>query len=116
MRHLDSLRQTNSVAEYYAMFEQFSHQILLYNPAPIALRRPKNYVDTASALSLIHEKELEASHKKISSRGDVKEHFKAGSQVFSTNDKAKHPAKQEDGKRLDKSVMDEKWAALKAYG
>lgn len=31
MKQLDTLRQTDSVAEYYARFEQLSHQILLYN-------------------------------------------------------------------------------------
>ena len=72
MRQLDSLRQTGSVDEHHAQFEQLTHNILLYNPnyddtffvvrflhglkdeirAPIALHRPST-VDTASALALL---------------------------------------------------------------
>jgi len=67
LRQLDNLRQSGSVAEYHAKFEQLVHSTLLYNDsyddvylvthflgglkeeirAPIALHRPKN-VDTAS--------------------------------------------------------------------
>jgi hypothetical protein len=37
MKQLDNLRQTSSVTEYHAKFEQLAHSILLYNP---------NYDDT----------------------------------------------------------------------
>jgi len=134
MRHLDSLRQTDSVAEYYARFEQISHQILLYNPqyddvffvtrfmnglkeeirAPIALHRPKN-VDTVSALALIQEEELQASQKKVMGKSEANDNFKAGSQVFTTNDKAKHQARRDDGKKSDEAATDDKWAALKDH-
>ena len=33
MKHLDSLKQTGSVDEYYKQFIEVAHQILLYNPA-----------------------------------------------------------------------------------
>jgi len=33
MKHLDSLKQTGSVDEYYKQFIELAHQILLYNPA-----------------------------------------------------------------------------------
>ena len=134
MRHLDSLRQTDSVAEYYASFEQISHQILLYNPqyddvffvirfmnglkeeirAPIALHGPKN-VNTASALALIQEEELQASQRKVMGKSDAKDNFKAGSRVFTTNDNAKNQARRDDGKKSDKAAMDDKWATLKAH-
>jgi hypothetical protein len=72
MKLFDNLRQTSSVTEYHAQFDQLAHSIMLYNPsyddtffvvrflhglkdeirAPIALHRPK-YVDTASALALL---------------------------------------------------------------
>jgi len=125
MRQLDLLRQTGSVSEYYAAFEQLSHQILLYNNsyddvffvnrflyglkddirAPITLHRPKN-VDTASALALLQEQELENA-KKLSPKTDTS---RAGSRVFTATDKSKpgfHKA--------DKQVVDDKWAAIKAY-
>ena len=33
LKQLENLKQTRSVAEYYAQFEKLAHGILLYNPA-----------------------------------------------------------------------------------
>jgi hypothetical protein len=82
MKHHDNLHQTTSVADYHARFEELAHNILLYNPtyddtflvvrflnglkdeirALIALHHPKN-VDTASALALLQEEELESKRR-----------------------------------------------------
>jgi hypothetical protein len=91
MRQLDNLRQTSSVQEYHVRFEQLAHQLLLYNAqyddvyfvtrfmgglkeeirAPIALHQPKN-VDTASALALLQEEEVEASKDKYAHKHESK--------------------------------------------
>jgi hypothetical protein len=75
MKQLDNLRQTTSVAEYHAKFEQLAHSVMLYNPsyddtflvvrflsglkdeisAPIALHHPKD-VDTARPLLYCRKK------------------------------------------------------------
>jgi len=83
LRQLEMLKQTTSVAEYHSEFEKLAHGILLYNPAyddvyfvtcfltglkeeiraPIALHRPCD-VDTAIALALLQEEELNlAKHR-----------------------------------------------------
>ena len=69
LKQLEYLKQTGSVAEYYAQFEKLAHRILLYNPAyddvyfvirylaglkdeirtTITLHRPRD-IATASAL------------------------------------------------------------------
>ncbi|CAD6267218.1 unnamed protein product [Miscanthus lutarioriparius] len=87
LRQLDSLKQSASVLEYQAEFEKLAHGVLLYNPAfddtffvtrfvsglrdeirsALLLHRPKD-VDTASALVLIQEQELEQGNAKSSGR------------------------------------------------
>jgi hypothetical protein len=74
---LENLKQTGSVAEYYAQFEKLAHGILLYNPAyddiyfftrflaglkdeirtAITLHRPRD-ITAASVLALLQEEEL----------------------------------------------------------
>lgn len=105
---------------------QLAHAILLYNPAfndtymvtkfvgglkeeirsAIMLHRPKD-VDTASALALIQEDELENSRKKFSARDPVKSSFKSPTIV----DKTK-PVETEKGKA---KLMEDKFGSLKAY-
>ena len=83
LRQLENLRQTGSVSDYIARFEQLTHSVLLYNQsyddvflvtrfltglrdeirAPVALHRPSN-VDIASALALLQEQEME-SHSRL---------------------------------------------------
>jgi hypothetical protein len=131
MKHLDNLRQTSSVSDYYAKFEELAHSILLYNPtyddtflvvrflnglkeeirAPIALHRPKD-VDTASALALLQEEELEARRRHSSGRSEIKDFGKLNSKVFSAGDKSKAATKREEVKA---SLVDDKWAALKSF-
>jgi len=94
LRQLDSLQQTGSVAEYQKKFEQLSHGILLYNEsyddtyfvtrfvaglkeeirAAIALHRPAD-VDSASALAILQEEELELSKKKYTAKDGHKSAF-----------------------------------------
>ena len=77
------MRQTGSVADYQAKFEQLAHSILLYTPAyddvyfvtkflsglkeeiraPITLHRPPN-LETAGTLALLQEDELELARPK----------------------------------------------------
>lgn len=77
------LRQSGTVAEYHAQFEKLAHGVLLYNPSydhvyfvtrfltglkeeirtAIALHRPRD-VDTASALAMLQEEELNAAKPK----------------------------------------------------
>ncbi|CAD6241764.1 unnamed protein product [Miscanthus lutarioriparius] len=80
----NALKQTASVLEYQAAFEKLAHGVLLYNPAyddtfvtwfvgdlrddirsALLLHRPRD-VDTASALALIQEQELEQDLPKSS--------------------------------------------------
>lgn len=134
MKQLDNLRQTGSVAEYQTQFESLAHSILLYNPAyddvyfvtrflgglkeeiraPIALHRPPN-LDTASALALLQEEELEACRRKQVFRGENRDFGKSGSRAFTTPDKAKGLSKKEEVKKADSTQSQEKWAALKAF-
>ncbi|KAG2577003.1 hypothetical protein PVAP13_6NG073760 [Panicum virgatum] len=80
MRQLDSLRQTGSVDEYHAQ-------------APIALHRPST-VDTASALALLQEEELECQRRQAVLKPAHKDLGKSGSQVFSANDKSRFSGKR----------------------
>jgi len=134
MRQLDALRQTGSVAEYYHRFEQLSHSILLYNTsyddvffvtrflhglkdeisAPIALHCPAT-VDTASALALLQEEELEKAKMKRTYRHDFRDIHKAGSKGFTTNDIAKSSMKKEELKKTDNASLKEKWQARKEF-
>ena len=111
MRQLDTLRQIGSVAEYYASFEQLSHQILLYNNSyddvffvthflnglkdeirsAFTLHRPQT-VDTASSLALLQEHELSRHSLPV----------KTSSRVF-TADKPKT-----NSHKSEKSVSDKK--------
>lgn len=129
MKQLDSLRQTSSVTEYHARFEELAHSILLYNPtyddtflvvhflsghkdeirAPIALHRSKD-VDTASALALLQEEEIESQRRSSCSTADSKESGKPSSKVFIAGDKNKTSYKKND-----KAPTNEKWLALKEF-
>ena len=100
LHHLEALKQTSSVTEYQLHFEELSHGIILYNPAfddtylvtrflgglkeeiraAIALHRHKD-VDTASALALLQEEELENSKNKIIHHDQSKYAYKAFSPV-----------------------------------
>lgn len=100
MRQFDSLKQLGSITEYQQKFEELAHGILLYNPAnddtyfvtrflgglkeeirvAIALHRPSD-VDTASALALLQEEEIESSKKRLGSRDTGKHSFKSFSPV-----------------------------------
>jgi hypothetical protein len=131
---LDNLRQTGSVAEYYAKFEELVHCILLYNDAyndvylvtrfmgglkeeiraPIALHRP-NSVDTASALALLQEEELNSSRRTQPFKYDAHEFGKSSSWVCSASDKAKSSFTKNEPKKLEKPAVDEKWNALLAH-
>ena len=131
---LDTLRQTGSVADYHAKFEQFVHSILLYNDsyddvylvtrflgglkedirAPIALHRPKD-VDIASALALLQEEELEFRKHQLGGRSDNKEQSRPSSKVFTALDRNKTYHKKDDSKKSDQSGTDSKMAALLAH-
>jgi hypothetical protein len=96
LRQLEQLKQTGSVTDYHAQFEKLAHGVLLYNPsydhvyfvtrflaglkeeirAPIALHRPRD-VDTASALALLQEEEINAVKTKHMGRGFNKGHDRA---------------------------------------
>jgi hypothetical protein len=91
LRLLETLKQSGSMTEYHTQFEKLAHAVLLYNPsydhvyfvnrfltglkeeirAPIALHRPQD-VDTASALALLQEEELNAAKNKPFGRGFTK--------------------------------------------
>lgn len=113
LRQLDSLKQTASVLEYQTEFKKLAHGVFLYNPAiddtffmtrfvgglredirsPILLHRPKD-VDTASALSLIQEQELEnmsgcGSSKGVSKSNKSYEIVKPGNQKLKTESEEK---------------------------
>ncbi|WVZ61926.1 hypothetical protein U9M48_011733 [Paspalum notatum var. saurae] len=132
LRQLDSLKQTGSAQEYQERFEQLSHGILLYNAAydetyfitrflgglrediraPIALHRPKD-VDTASALALLQEEELENVKKKTVQKGDSKDFSKFGQKW--TAEKFKATPRKEESTKVEKAPFDEKLSALKAF-
>jgi hypothetical protein len=134
MKQLDNLRQTSSVTEYHAKFEQLAHSILLYNPnyddtflvvrflsglkeeirAPIALHRPRD-VDTASALALLQEEELESRRRSFTSKHDYKEHSKPSSKDFTVGEKFKAMMKREDPKKVQAKTAEDRMAALLAF-
>ena len=60
--------------------------------APIALHRPST-VDTASALALLQEEELECQRRQAVLKLAHKDLGKTGSRVFSANDKSKFSGK-----------------------
>lgn len=130
LRHLESLKQTGSVSDYQKRFEELAHGIILYNPAfddtflvtkflgglkeeiraAILLYRPKD-VDTASALALIQEEELEACRLKSSFRNSLVVGFRAHPAVERT--------KVHDGEKVKlktgKEEVEDKLATLKQY-
>jgi hypothetical protein len=134
MKQFDNLRQTSSVADYHAKFEQLAHRILLYNPsyddtflvvrflnglkdeirAPIALHCPKD-VDTASALALLQQEELDCRRRASVYKNELKDLNKTSSRVFTAGDKVKANLKKEDIRKLDKATGDEKLQALFAH-
>jgi hypothetical protein len=134
MRQLDTLRQTSTVSDYHTKFEQLAHNIMLYNPnyddtffvvrflgrlkdeirAPIALHRPKD-VDTANALALMQEEEIESERRSTYPRADHKESGKPSSKGFSAGDKFKNVYKKDDTRKPDKQLVDDKLAALFAF-
>ena len=125
LRHLEALKQTSSVIEYQQHFEELAHGIILYNPAfddtylvtrflgglkeirvAIALHQTKD-VDTASALALLQEEELENSKKKIIHRDQSKFAYKAFNPVDSP--------KTSDSKKSKIKPVEDKLGSLKAY-
>jgi hypothetical protein len=122
---LELLKQTTSVAEYHSDFEKLAHGILLYNPAyddtyfvtrflarlreeiraPIALHRPRD-VDTASALALLQEEELNSIKQRSMSRALTKGVDR------NLADKARGSGSD---KRVQKSDSEDKLATLKQY-
>jgi hypothetical protein len=132
LRQLDALKQTGLVSEYLERFEQLSHGVLLYNThyddtyfvtrflgglseeirSVIALHRPKD-VQTASALALLQEEELEL-RKKNGSREFAKANYRPPVQVDKFKPMA--PDKTASSKsKPDKSDSDEKWKSLMAF-
>jgi hypothetical protein len=79
--------------------------------APIALHRPKD-VDTASALALLQEEELEARKRGYPLNKDS---AKPNSKGFSAWEKNKSLSKKEDTRKADKTPGDEKIFALFAH-
>jgi hypothetical protein len=134
MRQLDTLRQTSTVSDYHTKFEQLAHNIMLYNPnyddtffvvrflgglkdeirALIALHRRKD-VDTANALALMQEEEIESERRSTYPRADHKESGKPSSKGFSAGDKFKNVYKKDDTRKPDKQLVDDKLAALFAF-
>jgi hypothetical protein len=130
-KQLDSLRQTGLVDDYYTRFVELSHHIQLYNQAydhvffvtrflngirdeirsVITLHCPKD-VETACALALLQETELENGKKKLPHKydmgGSVKTSFKSGYSV--DKDKPKT-----DSKHADELKQNEKLDFLRAY-
>ncbi|CAD6232691.1 unnamed protein product [Miscanthus lutarioriparius] len=126
LRQLDALKQSGSVTEYQHHFEELAHGIILYNPvfddsylvtrflgglreeirSAITLHRPKD-VDTASALALLQEEELENARKKIT----TKDQNRHGFRPFTPADKPK--AAEPD--KLKLKPADDKLGSLKAY-
>lgn len=120
------MKQSGSVSEYQQRFEELAHGILLYNSAfddtymvtrflgglkeeirgPIALHRPKD-IDTASALALLQEEELENSKRKSGFRDTSKASFR----TFSTPEKAK----VSDSDKAKSKPVEGKLGSLKAY-
>ena len=131
MKQFDALRQTGSIEEYYNRFIELSHHILLYNPAydhvffvtrflhglkdeiraVIVLHRPKD-VETASALALLQESELEQERKKTSFRNDKSSSTKPYQKPGYSVDKGKLKG---DAKFSEDSKPQDKLDFLKAY-
>ena len=131
MKQLDSLKQSGSVEEYYNRFVELAHKILLYNPAydyvffvtrflnglkdeirsVIVLHRPKD-VETASALALLQEAELELGKKKSLSKSEAAPSYKASLKAGYSVDKGKT---RTDQKSSDEIKQNEKLEILKAY-
>ncbi|WVZ96404.1 hypothetical protein U9M48_042044, partial [Paspalum notatum var. saurae] len=127
LRQLDSLRQSGSVAEYLGQFEQLSHGVLLYNlsyddtyfvtrflgglkeeiRSAIALHRPQD-VETASALALLQEEQLDQSRKRPLGRDFTKFVPRATVPV----DKPKVPPAEKPKPRAD---WEEKFDNLKLH-
>lgn len=123
------LKQTASVQEYQVEFDKLSHGVLLYNPAfdetffvtrfmaglrdeirsAILLHRPSD-VDTASALAMIQEQELEQSRTK-SSRRDF---TRGAARAVPGPDKYKQPETVKPAVK-GKEDTDDKLAMLKAF-
>lgn len=81
--------------------------------SPITLHQPKN-LDTASALALLQEEEVEAARRKPSGKSEYRDCTKPG-RGFSATEKQKSTNKHDESLVLDKSEANEKWAAVKAY-
>lgn len=130
LRHLEALKQTSIVSEYQRRFDELAHGILLYNSAfddtflvtkflgglkeeirsAILPHRPKD-VDTASALALIQEEELENCKHRYSTKSNSVTSFKGNQAVErqKVNEIDKTKAKSV------KSDSDDKLDALKLY-
>jgi hypothetical protein len=130
LRQLDSLRQTGSVLEYQETFEKIAHAVVLYNSAynetffitrfvgglkeeirvPLMLHQPPD-VDTASALALIQEQELDSScaatSGRIFTRGALKN--------IATADKNKQQDTVKVVPKVTRSESDDKIAALRTF-
>ena len=92
MKQLENMKQTGSVADYEAKFDQLAHSILMCNPAyddvyfvtnflgglkeeiraPITLHRPPN-LETASTLALLQEAELNLARPKSQYKSDYRD-------------------------------------------
>jgi hypothetical protein len=130
LRHLESLKQTGTVSDYQRRFEELAHGILLYNPAfddtflvtkfvgglkeeirsAILLHRPKD-VDTASALALIQEEELEHSKQRHSVRITSLSTFRTSQTV----DKHKPTEVDKLKPKAMRNDSEDKLAALKSF-
>jgi hypothetical protein len=131
MKQLESLRQSGSVADYQAKFQELAHNILLYNPSyddvffvtrflggfkeeirgPIVLHRPQT-LEEAGTLALLQEAELECSKSRSQSKPEAKDFHRFQSRANPVADKSKfrkEEAKSDSGGNADKLV------ALKAY-
>lgn len=135
MKQLESLKQTGSMAEYQAKFEQLSHSILLYNPsyddvyfvtrflgglkeeirAPITLHHPPN-LETAGTLALLQEAELELSRTKMQSKSEFRDTSTYHSRNTVGSDR--HKFRKEEAKTVDQAQSNasaDKLSTLKAF-
>jgi len=128
LSQFEQLRQSGSVADYQMEFEQLAHGLLLYNNnyddiyfvtrfvsglkedirRVIVLHRPKN-VDTASALALIQEEELNKSKNKFLGKDCYRTNFKG------MTDKAKNIEGEATKQRPQKADFEDKLASLKDF-
>lgn len=131
MAQLDSLKQTGSVEEYYNRFVDLSHNILLYNPAydhvffvnrfltglrddirsATLLHRPRD-VETASALALLQEAELENVKKKFNSKYESGSSSKLILKSGYSSDKSKLKV---DNTGVEEPKHKEKLESVRAY-